>query len=105
MTEEQFWHSNPRIISVWEKAFKMARRRENALIHTWVGNYGISALTVAIDHCFNGRKAKSEYIKEPIELFEKTEEEKETEQLMARQAFINWATSRKKKLRKEGENG
>ena len=104
MTEEQFWHSNPRIINVWEKAYKEARRRENALVHTWVGNYGLNALTVAIDHCFNGQKAKSKYIKEPIELFEKTEEEKQQEVIVARQAFVTWAKSQKKK-RKEGENG
>lgn len=104
MTEEQFWHSNPRIISVWEKAYKAARRRENAFIHSWVGNYGLSALTVAIDHCFNGSKAKSEYIKEPIELFEKTEEEKQQDVIDARQAFMAWAKLQKKP-RKEGENG
>lgn len=105
MTEQQFWHSNPRIIKTWDKAYKAARRRDNEIIHAWIGNYGISALVFAIDHCLNGRKAKTKYIEKPIELFEKTEEEKETEQLRARQAFINWATSRKKKLRKEGENG
>ena len=31
----------------------------------WWGNYGISALIVAIDRCFN-KKANAEYIKEPI---------------------------------------
>lgn len=104
MTEEQFWHSNPRIISVWGKAYKAARRNENAFIHSWIGNYGISALTVAIDHCFNGRKARSEYVKEPIELFEKTEEEKQQEVITARQAFMAWAESQKKQ-RKGGKDG
>ena len=32
----------------------------------WFGNYGISALIVAIDRCFGGKKSKAEYIKEPI---------------------------------------
>ena len=31
----------------------------------WWGNYGISALCFAIDHCFS-KKAKSKYINEPI---------------------------------------
>lgn len=30
------------------------------------GNYGISALIVAIDRCFNGKKSKAEYVKEPL---------------------------------------
>jgi hypothetical protein len=37
-----------------------------------VGNYGMSALITALDVSFNGRKAKSEYIREPV-LFEKEE--------------------------------
>lgn len=32
----------------------------------WWGNYGISALIVAIDRCFSGKKSKAEYIKRPI---------------------------------------
>ena len=32
----------------------------------WFGNYGISALIVAIGKCFGGKKSKVEYIKEPI---------------------------------------
>ena len=30
------------------------------------GNYGISALIFAIEHCLSGQKAKSEYIKKPV---------------------------------------
>lgn len=32
----------------------------------WWGNYGLSALNVAIDRCFGGKKSNAEYIKEPI---------------------------------------
>lgn len=32
----------------------------------WWGNYGISALCFAIEHCLNGKKAKSKYVNEPI---------------------------------------
>ena len=57
MTEEQFWESNPRIISVWEKAYKAKMNATNEFIHSWVGTYGLSAVTVAVEHCLNGRKA------------------------------------------------
>ena len=32
----------------------------------WWGNYGISALYFAIEHCLNGKKAKTKYVNEPI---------------------------------------
>lgn len=33
---------------------------------SWIGSYGISALVYAIDHCFNGKQAKTEYVKSPL---------------------------------------
>ena len=91
MTEEQFWRSNPAIIEVWRKAWEMKQNRQNELIHAWVGNYGISALVYAVEHCLNGSKAKSSYIDKPIRLFEMTEEEKRIEAEKATDAFIAWA--------------
>ena len=38
---------------------------QDNLQHMWWGNYGISALIVAIDRCFS-KKPSAEYIKEPI---------------------------------------
>ena len=34
-------------------------------MYMWWGNYGVSALIVAIDRCFN-KKSSAEYTKEPI---------------------------------------
>ena len=91
MTEEQFWRSNPRIIKVWETAWEEEQKRQNELTHMYVGNYFLSAVTVAVDHCINGKKAKTKYLEKPIQLFELTEEEKEQQQLKAREAFMMWA--------------
>lgn len=74
----------------------------NDLIHAWIGNYGISALMVAIDHSFNGRKANSKYIEKPFRIFELTDEEKEIEAMKARQAFVTWAGMAEKKYAKKG---
>lgn len=101
MSEEQFWKSNPRIINVWVKAWKLRENRRNELIHSFVGNYGLSALFTAIDGVLNGRKAKSKYIDKPIQLFELTEEEKEIEKQKAIAAFMGWANSAKNKFGKE----
>lgn len=103
MTEEQFWNSNPRIIKVWEQAYKNEQNRMNELIYAWVGNYGLSALCMAIDHVLNGKKAKSKYIEKPIRIFELTEKEKEQEAVKARQAFMAWAGMAEKKYKKGGE--
>ena len=74
----------------------------NDLIHAWIGNYGISALMVAIDHSFNGRKANSKYTEKPFRIFELTDEEREIEAMKARQAFVAWAGMAEKKYAKKG---
>lgn len=54
------------------------------------GSYGISALMVAIDHCLNGRKARSKYIEKPImqELEEKNKPLSEEEMDRQRELFV-----------------
>lgn len=70
----------------------MQQNRQNEMMHAWFGNYGISALVYAIDHVLNGSsKAKSKYIEKPLQLFEKTEQEKKADQEKALAAFVGWA--------------
>lgn len=71
--------SCPKELEPYNKAHKMNIVEQDNLQHMWWGNYGISALIVAIDKCFS-KKPKAEYIKEPIlsKIFENdglTEEE------------------------------
>ena len=103
MTEEEFWKSNPAKMQAWEKAWREQEKRKNTMIHAFVGHYGISALCFAIDHCLNGRKAKSVYIEKPIQIFELTEEEKEIEVMKARQAFIAWAGMTESKVKSKNK--
>ncbi len=35
-------------------------------MHAWWGTYGLSAMSVAIEHCFAGKKATSSYVEHPI---------------------------------------
>ena len=72
----------PNELRAFYKAYKNKQRIKDEEMWMWWGNYGISALIVAIDRCFGGKKSKAEYIKEPILLktFENdglTEEEKQ----------------------------
>ncbi len=57
--------SCPKELEPYNKAHKMNIVEQDNLQHMWWGNYGISALIVAIDKCFS-KKQKAEYIKEPI---------------------------------------
>ncbi len=102
MTEAQFWCSNPRIISTWEKIWKEEQNRKNALVHRYTGNYILSALFTAIDGVLNGRNAKAKYISKPFQLYELTKEEKEKEQQAAIAQFMSWANVAEKKYSKKG---
>lgn len=62
----------------------------------WWGNYGLSAVSTAVEHNLHGRKAKSKYISEPImkkavenqiqekKLLTEEEKKKQTETLFAK---------------------
>ena len=58
--------SCPKELEPYNKAHKMKMAEQDNLQYTWWGSYGISALIVAIDRCFSGKKSKAEYIEEPI---------------------------------------
>lgn len=58
--------SCPKELEPYDKAHKIKIAEQDNLQHMWWGNYGVSALIVAIDRCFGGKKSKAEYIKDPI---------------------------------------
>ena len=66
VTYERFMDSCPKELDPYVKAHNNKVMEEDYLQHLWWGNYGLSALIVAIDRCFRGKKSKFEYIKEPI---------------------------------------
>ena len=79
---EIFFKLVPNELRSFYKSYKQKQRIRDEEMYMWWGNYGISALIVAIDRCFSGKKSKAEYIKEPIlsktfENDELTEEEKQ----------------------------
>ena len=63
---ETFMHLVPNQLRAYYKAYKMEQKKRDEEAWMWWGNYGISAMIVAIDRCFSGKKAKSEYIRNPI---------------------------------------
>ena len=105
MSEEQFWRSNPRIIKVWERCWENEQNRMNQLTHMWVGQYVQSAVTTSLSQVLTpmfckGKKSNAEYVREPISLFEKTEEEKQAEYEATTQAFLAWSQSIQRRFKK-----
>ncbi len=39
---------------------------QDYLQHLWWGKYGVSAVWIAIEHCFAGKKAMSKFVEKPI---------------------------------------
>lgn len=59
-------HSTPKVLRAYDKAHIIKRQMEDESAWHILGNYGLSALTVAIEHCLSGKKAKSKYIEQPV---------------------------------------
>lgn len=87
MTYDQFWCGDPWMAKAYKEKHLLERKQKNE--EMWVnGAYQLSALSVALNNAFN--KHKIDYIKEPFNLFPKTEAEKEIEKREERQKLIEW---------------
>ena len=65
-TVEDIDWSSPSDLEPYGKAHKLEITEKDSIFHAVCGSYVLSAVSVAIEHCLSGQKAKSEYIKEPI---------------------------------------
>lgn len=96
--------SSPTDLKPYEKAHMKQLEEQDLLQHMWWGRYGLSAVAVAVEHCIAGRKASSEYIKEPIlmtkeqrEMIAKSEMQNEVDKFFAEQKArrLNWKRNHK----------
>ena len=62
----QFWGLNPHKIKIIAIGYNEQKIELDAMMHAWFGNYGVSAVLVAVEHCLAGTKAKSKYIDKPM---------------------------------------
>ncbi len=58
--------SCPTDLEPYEKARKLELVENDGIIHAACGSYVLSAVSVAVEHCLAGRKARSKYIENPI---------------------------------------
>lgn len=83
-------HSTPKVLTAYDKAHEERLKRIDTLAWSFCGNYVLSAVSVAVEHCLAGEKAKSEYVDKPImrDVEKKTEEQEDaplTEEEIQRQ--------------------
>lgn len=86
---QEFWGMNPHIIKLLLKGHEEKIKEQDYL--AWLqGQYTLSAVSVAVEHCLAGRKAKSKYIKKPLlqELEEKNKPMTENEIQKQRELFV-----------------
>lgn len=62
----QFWELNPHKIKIITMGYREQKIEQDAMVYSWWGNYGLSAVAVAVEHCLAGKKAKSKYIEKPM---------------------------------------
>lgn len=58
--------SCPKELEPYDLAHQKQIEEQDYLQYLWWGNYGMRAVGVAVEHCLNGRKARSEFIKKPV---------------------------------------
>ena len=65
MSRSEFFRSTPKLLKAYDKANELKIKTIDALAWQICGSYVLSAVSVAVDHCLNGKKATSKYIEKP----------------------------------------
>lgn len=88
--------SCPTDLHPYELAYELEDQKRENDIWRWCRDYFISAMTYSIEHCLNGKKAKTEYIKHAADRYRKEEDydTKIRKALLAEQMWIANAQQR-----------
>lgn len=109
-TVEDIENSCPAEMMHYVRAHRADIEEKDMYIWNWTGSYGISALVFAIDHCLNGKKASTEYVKAPVidgkmkEQIEKNNKERQLQEFVASLETMkaNFEAAHPEKKRKRG---
>lgn len=90
MTVHDIDWSCPSDLEPYARAHELELQENDRMMHAMCGNYILSAVSVAIEHCLAGRKAKSKYINKPIleHMKEQRKELSEEELQRQRELFV-----------------
>ena len=85
MTYDEFWHAEPERYLAYVEANNLNIKRRNEEL--WLqGLYIYHAFGVVMHNAFKAKSAKAqEYMKEPLPLIEKSEQEQEQEKIKAQE--------------------
>lgn len=98
MTYEQYWFGDPWMVRAYAQYYLLKRRAMNEEL--WLqGIYTANAFQTVLGNAFGKKKLK--YLEKPLEIFEKTEAEKEQEIRDERAKLINWLNGLKKSADKK----
>lgn len=98
---EEFKHLNPKKLEWCYKGYKLEKEEEDRNSWQRWGDYGISALIFAIDHCLNGDKARTTYVEKPIS--EKIAHDNEPKYKESNEEIAIWEMKQRiKALREQG---
>ena len=87
MQYEDFWFGDPWIARAYAQYYLLKRRQMNEEL--WLnGIYVANAFQTVLGNAFGKQKLK--YLEKPLDIFEKTEAEKQRELRNERQKLINW---------------
>ena len=88
MTYDQYWHGDPWALRAYKQAYLMKRKSENFL--GWLnGIYTQRALAVVIHNAFSRSGTPPlKYYEEPLDIFPKTEAEKQADMEKKQDALI-----------------
>lgn len=108
LTYHEFMHSTPKVLKAYDKAHMKKIELIDSLAWQFCGNYMLSAVAVAVEHCLAGRKAKSEYVKQAVlkdfaETKDLTEEEKKQRKIDEFVAKLNAMKESYDSLKKQGQ--
>ena len=93
MTYEQFWFGDPWMVRAYAQSYLLKRRIRNE--EMWLqGVYMCHALQAVVGTIFGKKQIK--YIEKPLDIYEKTEAEKEYDQRVERKKLIDWLNRLKK---------
>ena len=102
MTYDQYWYGDPWMVRAYAQAFLLKRKLENE--QAWIqGAYVANAFNAVLATSFG--KKKIDYIKQPLDIFPKTESEKQAEIREERKKVVQWLNAFRKKAEMKKNTG
>lgn len=93
MTYDQYWYGDPWMLVMFRRAHLLKRKEQN--VNFWLqGVYNFKAFDTVLANAFRKKGEKAQpYLKQPLDIFPKTQEELEEEARKEREKIIKTLTA------------